>query len=116
VSLDADNDANVGTARIFDAGTGAFSFEDNALVASNVVIINFGSDDEFVVLNGDPNNYSFGTVGDDLNISITGPNGPSTVVLEGVADQNVFVIDEASAEQAVGNVLNGGAPLDFFQP
>ena len=116
VSADQDNDGNVGTTFVLDAAGGAFVFEDNALVANNIIIQNFGNDDVFNILNANPADYSFTSEGDDLIITFSGPNGVNQVRLEGAADPGVFVFDESTAEEAVGNVLNGGVPLDFFQP
>ena len=115
VSADVDDDGNITTLAQFDAGGAAVTFLDDGQVASRVTLSNVGLDDVYELIGFDPSEVSFSTVDDDLIVTFNGPNGVNEIVVEDVVDPSTFVFDEASAEAAMGDVLNNGVPFDFFQ-
>ena len=119
-SLDIDDDNNVLTSRVFDAGSASFRFTDDADVANSSTIVNFGANDRIVLEAG--NSYSFtngdrdgGGVGNDLEITINKAGGiVSTLIIRDVVDPTAVVFDEARAEAAV-NAYFGTTNVDYFQ-
>ncbi|MES2336511.1 MAG: cadherin domain-containing protein [Pseudomonadota bacterium] len=99
-----------GTATL-SAANAAVTYNESATSPNTTTITNFGSDDRIVVTGvsgtGAGQIYSFGSNGSDLTISFSDNGIPSQITLVGVANPNVFVFNEASAEQAVG--------FDFFR-
>jgi VCBS repeat-containing protein len=115
VSLDQDDDASVATGFRIDAGAGAFRFEDDSDTANSIILEDVSADDLIVFTNGDLDDYSFTTSGTDLIVTFNNDGVLNTVTLEDAVSEDDFVSDEASAEAALGNALNEGVPLDFFQ-
>jgi hypothetical protein len=108
VSLDIDADNDQTSAEAFDAGTGAVSFIDDNQVGSNAVIANFSNGDSIRFLNAF-DGVNFTSIGTDLLISAISAGGAANLVrLTDVVDAGDFILDEASAEAAVG--------FDFFAP
>lgn len=107
--IDVDNDNNLNTYRLFDAGTDGFTFRDDADIANSVQIINLGPNDRIVLETG--NTYAFANIdfdGDglanDLQV-IANKNGTvSDIIIKNAVDPNALVFNEATAEQALGNV------------
>ncbi|MFD1789044.1 cadherin domain-containing protein [Sphingomonas floccifaciens] len=96
----------------YNAANSAVTYTEDSQSANTSTITNFSSDDRIVVsgVNGGSSatSYSFSSSGSDLIISFNNGNGQASLItLVGVANPNVFVRDEASAEQAVG--------FDFFR-
>ena len=95
----------------FDAANSAVTYNESANSPNTTTITNFTSDDRIVVSGvtgtGNGQVYSFSTTGSDLTISFSDNGIPSQITLVGVANPNVFVFNETTAEQAVG--------FDFFR-
>jgi len=117
VSLDVGNPTGTGASGIpilFDAGTGAFIFTDDASKASNVTIINFGIDDVIHTTNATASDYGYGTAGDPANdLNLTYNNSGAGVV-------NVILIEDvlgagfvSNYAQATANVANHFATPGF---
>jgi hypothetical protein len=105
--LDADNDGNLSTSRLFDAAGANFSFVEDANVANTASIANFSVGDSIVVSNAAPGAYSFSGIGADVTITANQSGVVSSITLVGINLGLAFVNDEASAEIAVG--------FNFFQ-
>jgi hypothetical protein len=117
-NLDVDNDNNLNTRRVFDAGTDGFRFTDDADVANFVSIINFGANDRVVLEAG--NTYSFTNRdldgdgdADDLQITLNKNGTVSDIFILDVVSSSAAVFNEASAEQAV-NARFGTNNVDYF--
>ncbi|SOB86827.1 Cadherin domain-containing protein [Sphingomonas guangdongensis] len=99
------------TAVTLNAATNAFTYNETAGTASNVVINNFSSDDRIVVTGAtgasQATSYSFTSSDNDLIISFNNAGVVSNIVINDVVSPNAFVFNEASAEAAVG--------FDFFR-
>lgn len=107
--LDQDTDNNLNTYRVFDAGTGGFTFRDDADIANSVQIINLGSNDRIVLEAGV--DYSFANIdfdGDglanDLQVIANKGGTVSDIILKDAVDPNAVVFSESTAEQALGNI------------
>ncbi|WP_439546592.1 putative Ig domain-containing protein [Sandarakinorhabdus sp.] len=105
--LDADDDGNLLTSRLFDAAGADFSFQEDANVANTASIVNFAAGDRITVSNAVPGAYSFSGAASDITITANQNGVVSSITLVGVNPGNLFVNDQASAEAAVG--------FDFFQ-
>jgi hypothetical protein len=113
VSLDQDDDGNVATPFTIDADGDDFLFIEDADVANNVVVSNFGAGDQ-ISLEG-VSNYNFTNIGNgDLRIDFNNNGTASQIVLEGALDANpnAFITDAASAEAAAGFDFIVDAPVD----
>lgn len=106
-SLDVDSDNNSNTREVIDAAGFSFTFNESATAQNSVSLINFTENDRIVVSGGAPGQYSFTSDGNDLLISLNNNGQVSDIRIEDVVDPNVFILNEADAEQALG--------FDFFQ-
>ncbi|MES2904247.1 MAG: cadherin domain-containing protein [Pseudomonadota bacterium] len=91
----------------YNAANAGVTYTDDAQTPNISTITNFTSDDRVVAINANGGSYSFGSVGSDLVISFLTNGVSSQITLVGAANPNVFVFNEATAEQAVG--------FDFFR-
>jgi VCBS repeat-containing protein len=112
-SLDADNDGNINTARVFDAGTDGFRFTDDADVANTVIILNLGNNDRIILETGNLYSFTNGAqdadgIPNDLIVTLNKGGVVSEIVIKDVVDPNAFVSNEAQAEAALGGI-------DYFQ-
>ena len=105
--LDADNDGNLLTARVFDAAGANVAFAEDANVANTASIVNFAAGDTIVAANAASGTYSFSGAGTDITITANQNGVVSAITLVGVNPGGLFVTDEASAEAALG--------FNFFQ-
>ena len=99
---------DVGTAAspvTLNAGTGAYSYTDNAAVGTEVKITNFGSDDKITVSGATSSQYSFTTVGTDLSITFNNISASvvNNITLVNAVSANDFVNSYASAQVAMNN-------------
>jgi predicted DNA-binding ArsR family transcriptional regulator len=89
------------TPTVFDAGSDAFNFTDNAAVLTNVVINNFTSDDS-ITTNAEEIDYSFNNDGTDMLIIFNNQGTINDILLTGVVSSDAFVSDQASFTAAIG--------------
>lgn len=101
-NLDLDNDANIATTAIVSAAGGDIVFTENANIANNVRITDFGVGDSIVASNANQGTYSFTSIGSDIVVTANNAGVVSQIVIAGVAAAGSFVTDEASAEASVG--------------
>jgi len=87
---------------VFDAGSDAFNFTDNAAVLTNVVINNFTSDDIITITNAEETDYSFANDGTDMYIISNNQGAINVISLTGVVSSDVLVEDQASFTAAIG--------------
>lgn len=108
-NLDVDDDNNPNTAAQFNGAGNSVTFTESGTTSNNAAIINFTSDDVILVSNAAAGDYSFASLGNDVEVTFNSPTaGVSTILLVDVLQDNApLVFDEASAETAVG--------FDFFQ-
>jgi len=96
---------NSTTPASINAGTDKFAFTDDATKDTDVLITNFTNDDKITVTGATSAQYNFstGTDPNDLAISYQASNGAVNLILiDNVLNSSVFVLDYASAVQAVG--------------
>jgi hypothetical protein len=105
--LDADNDGNLLTSRLFDAAGANFAFAEDANVANTASIANLRVGDSIVASNAAPGAYSFSGAGADITITANQNGVVSSITIIGANPGGAFVSDEATAEAAVG--------FNFFQ-
>lgn len=91
----------VGAPVTIDADGGAFDFIDDFSVTTEVVIENFGDDDQ-IVTNASETDYSFASDGNDLIIEFNTASGTNTIILAGVLNGDEFIADFATASAALG--------------
>jgi VCBS repeat-containing protein len=120
-SLDADDDNNILTARVFDASTDGFRFTDDADTANTAVITGFGTNDLIVLETG--NSYSFSStalqsdgdnITNDLVVTFNKNGVVSQIFIKDAVNPNSVIFDEAGAEQALNQFL-GTSNVDYFQ-
>jgi VCBS repeat-containing protein len=120
-SLDADDDNNILTARVFDASTDGFRFTDDADTANTAVITGFGTNDLIVLETG--NSYSFSStalqsdgdnITNDLIVTFNKNGVVSQIFIKDAVNPNSVIFDEAGAEQALNQFL-GTTNVDYFQ-
>ena len=109
VNIDVDTDNNLNTIANFSGAGFATTFTQNANVPDFVQIGNFGADDRILISNAEATDFNFSSNGSDIFISYQTAGGVSNdmTLLGVVHNPSVLVVDEASAELAVG--------YDFFQ-
>jgi VCBS repeat-containing protein len=112
-NLDIDSDGDINSVQQFSGLGQNFQFTDSAGIASNVEIINFGTDD-FILVDSATSNYTFSSINDgsnalfdDLIITINNAGDISQIVIQDAVAAGSFILSEADAEAAVG--------YDFFQ-
>lgn len=96
---------NSTTPASINAGSDKFKFTDDATKDTDVLITNFTNNDSIVVTGATSAQYNFstGTDPNDLAISYQASNGAVNLILiDNVLNSSVFVLDYASAVQAVG--------------
>jgi hypothetical protein len=98
ISIDV---GTLATPTVFDAGSDAFNFTDNAAVLTNVVINNFTSDDS-ITTNAEEIDYSFNNDGTDMLIIFNNQGTINDILLTGVVSSDAFVSDQASFTAAIG--------------
>jgi hypothetical protein len=105
LSIDIDT-GTLETPAFFDAGNGAYDFEDDATVAGNVVINNFSSDDIISFSNADPEDCFFENDGTDVILSyhheVNDEKIMSIIQLTGVVSSEDKVFDQTSFVSAIG--------------
>lgn len=87
---------------VFDAGSDAFNFTDNAAVLTNVVINNFTSDDIITITNAEETDYSFANDATDMYIISNNQGAINVILLTGVVSSDALVSDQASFTAAIG--------------
>lgn len=99
VSIDVTDDS---TATTYSAAGDIFHFTDNSGQKTNAIITGMTSGDT-VDVTGASSNYSFTSVGSDIQITYNNTTAGvlNVIVLKGLAG-NRFIADEASAEAAAG--------------
>ena len=111
VSLDVDDDNDTNTAFQLpaDATDGAVDFEDDAAVANNVEILDFGADDTITFIVDDPSDVAFASGdfdgdgnADDVQIAINIGGIVSEIILIDSVANGAIVFNESTAEQAIG--------------
>jgi len=87
-----------------DAGIGANQYVENAAIADNVRITNFGPGDSIVVTNAgsNPGSFTSRSEGRDIEFSMNINGTVSLITLVDAASSGSVVYDEATAESAVG--------------
>jgi len=102
VSLDVGSTSSSVT--IDDGADGAVNFVDDADAVTNVILTGVGDDDTLTIF-GDEDQYSIGTLGNDLRITFSdGATIFNDIIVEDILPEDFtgLIFDEASAEAAIG--------------
>lgn len=105
-SLDVDGDCDPTTPHLVDASVGNVPFIDDVNIANLVTITNVGSGDT-LTFNTPTGTVTFSNALGDLVVTVNEGGVISSITLQGAVDPGAVVVDETTAEIALG--------FDFFQ-